>query len=214
MVDAASHMDAIYRFQRHIYDLTRKPYLLGRDVLIRDLDPPAGGTILEIGCGTARNLLQIARTYPDSQCFGLDVSSAMLETAQQSISRSGLGDRVKVALADATSFDPAALFGVARFDRVIISYALSMIPDWERVLEAATMLLARGGAVHVVDFGDQAELPRWFRASLLAWLELFSVAPREDLPARMEAIAREHGCDARTRKLYRGYATLAELRAH
>ena len=97
MSDAASHMDAIYRFQRHIYDLTRKPYLLGRDVLIRDLAPPPGGTILEIGCGTARNLLHIARTYPDARCFGLDVSSAMLETAHQSIARAGLEARVQVA---------------------------------------------------------------------------------------------------------------------
>ncbi|HWU72526.1 MAG TPA: SAM-dependent methyltransferase, partial [Sphingomonas sp.] len=27
-------MDAIYRSQRHFYDLTRKYYLLGRDALI------------------------------------------------------------------------------------------------------------------------------------------------------------------------------------
>ena len=27
----AGHMDAIYRSQRHFYDLTRKYYLLGRD---------------------------------------------------------------------------------------------------------------------------------------------------------------------------------------
>ena len=32
--DAARHMDGIYRYQRHIYDLTRKYYLLGRDRMI------------------------------------------------------------------------------------------------------------------------------------------------------------------------------------
>ena len=50
MNDQAAQMDAIYRFQRHFYDLTRKPYLLGRDTLIRELAVPPSGTILEIGC--------------------------------------------------------------------------------------------------------------------------------------------------------------------
>ena len=52
-------MDRLYRHQRHIYDLTRKYYLLGRDELIAELDPPPHGTVLEIGCGTGRNLLAV-----------------------------------------------------------------------------------------------------------------------------------------------------------
>ena len=34
--DHARRMDAVYATQRHIYDLTRKYYLLGRDALLRD----------------------------------------------------------------------------------------------------------------------------------------------------------------------------------
>ena len=37
----ASLMDAVYRHQRHVYDVTRKFYLLGRDHLIGELQPPA-----------------------------------------------------------------------------------------------------------------------------------------------------------------------------
>ena len=40
--DARAAMDRMYRRQRHIYDLTRKFYLLGRDELIDGLKPPAG----------------------------------------------------------------------------------------------------------------------------------------------------------------------------
>ena len=47
MSDARSAMDAMYRRQRHIYDLTRKFYLLGRDELIAELNPPEGGAVLE-----------------------------------------------------------------------------------------------------------------------------------------------------------------------
>jgi S-adenosylmethionine-diacylgycerolhomoserine-N-methlytransferase len=211
MTDASLKMDAIYRFQRHIYDATRKPYLLGRDTLIRELAVPPSGTVLEIGCGTARNLLHIARSYPTARCFGVDVSSAMLQTARASIKREGCGDRVQAQLADATSFDPASVFGVEHFDRVVISYALSMIPGWKDVLESATRLLAPKGALYIVDFSDQAELPGWFRQGLFAWLNRFSVTPRLDLCEQLARVANSIDQSCRIRKLYRGYAVLGEI---
>src|SRR5262249_46845005 len=213
MNEAAAKMDAIYRVQRHFYDFTRKPYLLGRDVLIRGPAPPPSASVLEIGCGTARNLPCIARRYPQAGCYGIDVSAAMLQTAAASIGREGLGGRVRVELADATSFDPSELFGVDRFDRIVISYALSMIPDWKAVLQHATGLLTPAGALYVVDFGDQAELPAWFRKGLFAWLDRFSVTPRLDLHAQLGEVTRIRNQSCRFRTLYRGYAVLAELRA-
>ena len=36
----ALHMDRMYAWQRHVYDLTRKPYLLGRAHLVTALAPP------------------------------------------------------------------------------------------------------------------------------------------------------------------------------
>jgi S-adenosylmethionine-diacylgycerolhomoserine-N-methlytransferase len=211
MNESAAKMDAMYRLQRHFYDLTRKPYLLGRDTLIRELSPAPGGSVLEIACGTARNLLCIARRYPTARCFGVDISSTMLQTARASIAREGLADRVWVELADATSFDPMLLFGVERFDRVVISYALSMIPDWKMVLELAANLLAPNGSLYVVDFSDQAGLPGWFRQGLFAWLNCFSVTPRMDLCEQLGNVTRSLNQSCRFRKLYGGYAVLGEL---
>ena len=65
--DAAAHMDGIYRYQRYIYNASRKYFLLGRDHLIERLRPPDGGTVLEIGCGTGRNLILAARRYPNAR---------------------------------------------------------------------------------------------------------------------------------------------------
>lgn len=211
MSDASAKMDAIYRVQRHFYDLTRKPYLLGRDILIHELAVPSSGTVLEIGCGTARNLLRIARRYPSARCFGIDVSTAMLRTAATSIRREGLGHRVRVEPADAATFDPQRLFGVACFDRVVISYALSMMPEWKAVLQKSPQLLAPKGSLHVVDFGDQAELPGWFRRGLFAWLARFSVTPRLDLGEHLNMLASTANRSCRFRKLYGGYAVVAEL---
>lgn len=206
-------MDAMYRVQRHFYDVTRKHYLLGRDTLIRNLGIPDGGTVLEIGCGTARNLACIARAYPSARCFGVDISAAMLKTARATIACNGLGARVRLAQGDATALDTGLLFGVPQFDRVVISYALSMIPDWENVLLQSMLLLGPHGSVHIADFGDQAGLPRWFRAALRSWLKKFSVVPRLDLGERASDIAQPLGCRVRARPLYRGYAVLAEIHA-
>lgn len=210
---AAGLMDAMYRHQRHIYDASRKFYLLGRDQLIARLDPPPCGTILEIGCGTGRNLIKIARAYPGRPCFGLDVSAEMLATARQSVERAGLSDRIALKQADATAFEPVALFGSAGFDRIVISYALSMIPPWQAVVEEALRRLSPGGELHIVDFGDQSGLPAPFQAVLNRWLALFHVTPRRDLAAVLDDIAGAAGTSARTQALYRGYAALAMLRS-
>ncbi|CAH2407841.1 class I SAM-dependent methyltransferase [Mesorhizobium ventifaucium] len=205
----AELMDGVYRWQRHIYDLTRKYYLLGRDRLISGLEVPAGGTVLELGCGTGRNIVLAARHYPDARFFGLDISAEMLETATAAIAREGLSGRVTLARGDATDFDAKALFSVESFDRIFVSYSLSMIPGWEKTVSAALAALSPGGSLHVVDFGQQEALPHWFRTLLRGWLRKFHVEPREALRAVMTSESERIGANLRFRTLYRGYAWLA-----
>jgi S-adenosylmethionine-diacylgycerolhomoserine-N-methlytransferase len=207
--NAAGLMDRMYRFQRHIYDATRKFYLLGRDGLIAELQPPPGGAVLEIGCGTGRNLIKIAQAYPQARCYGLDVSEEMLRTARQQVARAGLSDRITLVQADATNFDPQTLFGRTAFERVAVSYALSMIPPWREALAQALRVVAPGGSLHIVDFGDQAHLPGPFRALLNRWLVLFDVTPRADLEAVLTDLCAETGAIGGTTQLLRGYSVRA-----
>ncbi|WP_417410064.1 class I SAM-dependent methyltransferase [Hoeflea sp.] len=208
----ARTMDGIYRHQRHIYDLTRRYYLLGRNDLIAALQPPSGGTVLEIGSGTARNLIMTAERYQDAHLFGIDISAEMLKSAEATISRNKLGDRITLAQADATRFEPGDLFGVKNFDRVFFSYSLSMIPGWEAALHQAVQVVAPGGQLHVVDFGQQTALPGWFGKGLKAWLARFHVTPRANLRQAMTAIAADHGAELHFSTLYRDYARIACLR--
>ncbi|TIM20102.1 MAG: class I SAM-dependent methyltransferase, partial [Mesorhizobium sp.] len=202
-------MDGVYRWQRHVYDLTRKYYLLGRDRLISGLDVPVGGTVLELGCGTGRNIVLAARLYPDARFFGLDISAEMLETASAAIAREGLSGRVTLARGDATDFDAEALFSFERFDRIFVSYSLSMIPGWEKTISAALAALSPGGSLHVVDFGQQEALPRWFRTLLRGWLRKFHVEPRHSLRDVLQSESARRGATLRFRTLYRGYTWLA-----
>ncbi|MEJ2624159.1 MAG: class I SAM-dependent methyltransferase [Pseudolabrys sp.] len=206
-------MNRIYRRQRHIYDFTRKYYLLGRDRLIDGLDAKPGDGVLEIGCGTGRNLVLAARRYPKARFFGIDVSTEMLTSAIEQIGRTGIAARVRVAHADATNFDPARLFGRAQFERVFISYSLSMIPGWQAVLDSAVALLAPGGELHVVDFGTQARLPRVFRTLLRHWLKLFHVAPRDTLEISLARRAAETGATLIFERPYHTYAQYARFSA-
>jgi S-adenosylmethionine-diacylgycerolhomoserine-N-methlytransferase len=198
-------MDAIYAWQRHIYDATRKYFLFGRDRLIVTLDVPDGGTVLEVGCGTGRNLIQVARRYPTARLFGFDISEAMLTTARKSIERAGLSNRITLRQADATNFDVETLFGQPQFDRVFFSYTLSMIPDWKAALLEG--LKATGGSAHIVDFGQQEGWPRAFKSVLFAWLDSFDVEPRAMLPEFVGML----GLKSSFRPLYRGYAWSAVL---
>ncbi|KAB2875016.1 MAG: class I SAM-dependent methyltransferase, partial [Pseudorhodoplanes sp.] len=83
-------MDRIYRHQRHIYDVTRRFFLLGRDAALRELQPPRPGAVLEIGCGTGRNLIAAARRYPQALFCGIDISNEMLKSCRRSVARAGL----------------------------------------------------------------------------------------------------------------------------
>ncbi len=216
-VAAAGLMDRIYRHQRHVYNATRKYYLLGRDPMIASLRPSPGDAVLEIGCGTGRNLIAAAHRYPQARFFGLDVSTAMLATAATSVARAGLAGRIRLAQGDATRRESLATFGDTAFARIFMSYSLSMIPDWRGALDVATAALPPGGELHIVDFGGQEHLPATFRRLLRTWLAQFHVTPVDDLElalrARSAALGIPPGTALVITRPYRGYAQYAVLRA-
>lgn len=206
-------MDGMYRHQRYIYDLTRRYYLIGRDQMIAGLAPPVGGTVLEVGCGTARNLLRAAHRYPLAKFYGLDVSEEMLKTARTSLDRSPFRDIVTLAQADATTFSSNELFGIQNIDRIFISYALSMIPPWQSVIDRAISQLSPTGELHIVDFGTMHSMPALPRRGMRAWLTRFSVTPRLELETVVREAARRHGRSATFRQGRLDYAALARIGA-
>jgi S-adenosylmethionine-diacylgycerolhomoserine-N-methlytransferase len=199
----AEHLDRNYRYQRHVYDLTREYYLLGRRRLIAGLAPPPNGSAL--------NLIRAQRRFPNADYFGVDLSRMMLETADAALRRRGLRGRIRLALGDATDFDARALLGQQQFDRVFFSYSLSMIPPWQGALEHAVGLLAEKGSLHIVDFGGCEALPLAFKRTLYAWLAQFRVTPREELEAVLRDLARRHALTLSFQRIYRGYSYYAVL---
>lgn len=204
----AALMDEVYRGQRHIYDFTRKYYLFGRDRLIEGLAAEPGMRVLEVACGTGRNLAKIGKLWPGVRLFGLDISAEMLKSA-----RAALGDAARLDEGDACAFDAPALMGESAFERIVLSYSLSMIPDWEGALDHAASLLAPGAELHLVDFGDLSGLPDPFQTLLRGWLAMFHVKPRKSLPAVAARIAAARGLTLESTRGPLGYYQLHVLRA-
>ena len=204
----AALMDSVYKGQRHIYDLTRKYYLFGRDTLIDGLNARPGMRVLEIACGTGRNMAKTRKRWPGVNLYGLDISEEMLKNA-----RKALGEDAVLGAGDACSFDAQELLGEEGFDRIILSYSLSMIPDWEGALDHAAAQLAPGGELHVVDFGDLSGLPGALEKGLHAWLAKFHVETRSALPEACERIAAVRGLTHTSQRGKLGYFQLHVLKA-
>ncbi len=201
----------MYRHQRYFYDLTRKYYLLGRDRLIKEINIGEGENVLEIGCGTGRNLVILARKYPNANFFGLDASAAMLETAQKKIKGESLYNvSLKNALADDFSFQKTFDLTEA-FDAIYFSYSISMIPTWKESIANALANLKSGKSFYIVDFYDQEELPRWFQKVLQVWLKQFHVKYPKDLLPHLKKMERQNLGDLSVKSVYRSYAFIAEF---
>lgn len=204
----ARTMDDVYRYQRFIYDLTRKYYLFGRDTLLGSLEIPDGARVLEIGCGTGRNLVMAARANPQALFYGVDISAQMLKTASAKAAKAGIGERVITVAGDAETFDARRSFQLAGFQRVFFSYSLSMVPDWQRAFSNALDQLDPGGQLHIVDFGEMEHWPGFARRSMRKWLAGFHVEPRAGMTRIVETLAKQRGFSTTARALAGGYAVL------
>jgi S-adenosylmethionine-diacylgycerolhomoserine-N-methlytransferase len=143
----AQRLEGFYAPQAARYDAFRARLLHGRADLMAALEIPAGARVVELGCGTGSNLELIAGTRPIAdlaQVSLVDFCPSLLALARQ---RAKPYRQVTVIEADATHWQPPQ-----PVDRVILSYALTMMPDWRGVLLNAWTMLAPGGRLGVVDF--------------------------------------------------------------
>ena len=209
MATAFEKMDKMYRHQRYFYDFTRKYYLLGRDRLIDEMEIKHGENVLEIGCGTGRNLEILAGKFPKSNFYGLDASAAMLETAHTTLNTKCIKNvNLQHALADHYSFDETFKRD-APFDTIFFSYSISMIPTWKQAIQSALKNLKCGRSLYIVDFYDQRDLPNWFRKILQSWLKQFHVKyPRELLPYLGDLEKQGRG-KLTVKSIYKSYSFIA-----
>ena len=146
----ASHADALAGFygpQADRYDDFRERLLQGRAEMIQALPCGAGDRVVELGGGTGRNLEFFgARLKGFAAVVVVDLCRPLLDVAAKRVSAAGMSN-VSVVGADATTYQPDA-----PVDCVYLSYALTMMPRWDAVIDNASAMLTPGGIIGVVDF--------------------------------------------------------------
>jgi S-adenosylmethionine-diacylgycerolhomoserine-N-methlytransferase len=215
--DQAVAMDQMYRVTRHIYDVTRAYYLLGRDRMLAKVVTNPSTATLEVGCGTARNLIKLARRAEPGLLCGLDASQEMLDTAAASITRAGVPaaghERIRLRQGLAECLEAKTMFGRDEpFDTIFFSYCLSMVPTWPGAIEAAMANLKTGGHLVIVDFWDQKDLPGVFAAGLKKWLSLFHVHYRPEVHDALAALGTSGRADVTFESVKKRYAYIASLK--
>jgi len=209
-------MDRRYRFSRHVYDVTRRFSLLGRDKLLDKVVTGPTTATLEVGCGTARNLVKLASRQEPGRLYGLDASHEMLATAERSVRRAaGRPGAEGIALRQglAEDLDARRMFGCAnRFDTIFFSYCLSMVPAWSDALRAALVNLRPGGVILIVDFWDQKDLPPVIAAGMRRCLTRWHAGYRPEVHDALIDLGRSGRAEVQIESVARRYAYLATVR--
>ncbi|HKY60664.1 MAG TPA: class I SAM-dependent methyltransferase, partial [Gemmatimonadota bacterium] len=104
----ADHAVAESRFSAPWMRANLVPVILpGLDGVTTKLD--AGAKAADVGCGSGRALLEMARAYPNSQFHGYDSSDLAIRFAREGLATSGLGN-VTFHHATAATLEPDASF--------------------------------------------------------------------------------------------------------
>jgi SAM-dependent methyltransferase len=150
------------------YDWENARTLGRRDVPFwRNLAVQADGRVLELGCGTGRIALPLARA--GVSIVGIDRSGAMLDRARRRVRRARLTDRVHLVRGDIRHLPFRRRFAMVMAPYGVLQ-SLLRERDLAATLEAVHAALPRGGR-----FGLElvADLPSWQeyrkRISLTGW---------------------------------------------
>jgi len=110
-------------------------------------DLPAGGTAVDVGCGTGTFAIALASARPDAQVLGVDGDAEILARARGKTGAGAVGWREGLAQ-DVPLADQSA-------DVVTMSLVLHhLLPeDKHRALAEARRLVKPGGRIHIADWG-------------------------------------------------------------
>jgi len=200
------------------YDWENARTLGRRDVPFwRQLALNTKGSILELGCGTGRITLPLARA--GARVVGIDRSEAMLARARRRVHRARLHDRIRLIRGDIRHLPFASRFGLVIAPYGILQ-SLLRDSDLKATLAAVHDVLDSGGT-----FGMElvADLPSWEeyqkRVSLKGWrkarggshvtlVETVRQDPRRRLTIFDQTFTERRGGQRRTRQFSLAFRTL------
>lgn len=153
------------------YQLATRCLSFGRDrhwkaLLLDRLPEATEPVVVDLACGTGDLALALARRYPSGQVTGLDISSRMLQRAQQRAAGAALHNlRFAEADMDDLPLPPQSV------DIVTGGYAIRNAPDLQNALFEIYRVLRPGGMAAFLEFASPPQ--RWRRTLQLRLLRLW-----------------------------------------
>ena len=153
---------------------------------IRMLDIQEGERVLEIGSGTGRGLVGLARAAGESGgVYGLDISGGMLGEARRRLAEADVDDEVALMMGDGARLPLAT----GSFDAVFMSFTLELFdtPRLTEVLGACRRVLRRDGRLCVVSMakggrgGLSVKMYEWVHEMMPRWVDCRPIPVREVL---------------------------------
>lgn len=161
----------LYRRRAGRYDWSVKLFqLCGLDLeryrreTVAALGLRPGDTVVELGCGTGLNFAHVQqRIGTQGKIIGVDLTDAMLDVARASVAREGWNN-VELVQADVAEWPIPE--GVSA---VYSMLALTLLPEYEAVIERASRALKTDGRLAVLDLKQPQRWPTWL-VRFAAWL--------------------------------------------
>lgn len=127
-----------------------------RKKAISQLRLKPGDTAVEIGCGTGLNFKYVEQFIGASgNLIGVDITEAMLVEAESRVINNGW-ENVRLIQSDAVKFPfPANVNGVYS------TFALTLVPEYERIIARASRALVDGGRMVILDLKKPEQWPDW-----------------------------------------------------
>ena len=140
-----------------------------REVLVEQINPKDGESILDVGCGTGTLAIMLKRRSPRARIVGLDPDPAVLATAEEKASRAGVEIEWRLGFAR-----DAAAFG--EFDQVVSTLVFHQVPPEEKLggIQAMFDAARDGGSVHIADYCRQ---PDWLMRQLFRIIQTVDGKP-------------------------------------
>lgn len=144
----------LYRRRARRYDFTAQLYyLVGfrewayREEAVAALGLSQGGTVVEIGCGTGLNFTLLQQAVGlRGKIIGVDLTDSMLSVARERVRQNGWSN-VELVQTDAATFEfPTPVNGI------ISTFAITLIPEYESVIQRGADALAPGAHLVILDF--------------------------------------------------------------
>jgi ubiquinone/menaquinone biosynthesis C-methylase UbiE len=156
-------IELLYRKRAKLYDFSANAYyLLGfrelayRKIGVEALNLKKGDTVVVVGCGTGLNFDLLRKEVgTNGTIIGIDLTPEMLEKADKRIRRNGWKN-VKLVQSDAAEYSFPE-----HIDGIISTFAITLVPEYDRVIQKGAAALSPDARFVIVDFKKPGRWPMW-----------------------------------------------------